>query len=188
MTNSEFYAAVSEAKNSYELTSAIKDYINECACEWWKALRPTEREAIILLDFNPSVVSSMMFFGTTPHYFASEYNFIKRALYHKSSELATTKSDDFRYNFNSQICSMVDLQHDGEAYENEALEIAQTVAETLDLSADAVCGLRALLATESGKVKQVRETLNKTAGEYRRNFLGAAMAYLKYHYKDIKGE
>lgn len=188
MTNSEFYTAVSETKNSNELTAIIKNYINECACEWWKALRPTEREAIILLDFNPSVVSSMMFFGTTPHYFARKYNIIKRALYYKSSELAATKSDDFRYNFNSQICGMVDLQHDGEAYQDEARETAKTIATTLGLSENATFDLCAFLANESGKVKQVRETLHKTASEYRRNFLGAAMVYLKYHHQDTMGE
>ena len=188
MTNNEFYTAVFEAKNSQELNTAIENYIIECARDWWKALRPTEREAIVLLDFNPSVVSSMLFFGTTPHCFADEYDTIKRVLYHKSADLAETKSDDFRHNFNSRMCGMVDLQHDGEAYQNEACETAQTIAATLGLSEGAAFDLRVLLTRESGKVKQVRETLHKTASEYRREFLGAAMTYLKYHYKDIMGE
>ena len=188
MTNNEFYTAVSEAKNSHELNAAIENYITECARSWWRALRPTEREAVILLDFNPSVVSSMMFFGTTPHCFANEYDIIRRALYYKSAELAETKSNDFRYNFNSRICDMVNLQQDGETYQNEAREVARTIAATLNLSKDATFDLLALLVNESGKVKQTRETLHETASEYRREFLRAAMAYLKYHYKEIMGE
>lgn len=188
MTNSEFYTAITEAQNSHELNTAIENYIYESARDWWKALRPAEREAIVLLDFNPSVVSSMLFFGTTPHGFVYDYDTIKNALYRKSANLAATKSDDFRYNFNSRICGMVDLQHDGEAYQNEACETAQAIAATLDLSEDATYDLRVLLARESGKVKQARENLHKTASDYRREFLGAAMTYLKYHYKDIMGE
>lgn len=188
MTNNEFYTAISEAKNSHELNAAIENYIIESAHDWWKALRPAERDAIILLDFNPSVVSSMMFFGTTPHGFVWDYDTIKSALYRKSANLAATKSDNFRYNFNSRICGMVDLQHAGEAYQNEARETAKTVAATLGLSGDATFDLCTLLARESGKVKQAHEYLRKTASEYRREFLGAAMTYLKYHYKDIMGE
>lgn len=188
MTNSEFYTAITEAQNSHELNAAIENYICESARDWWKALRPTERDAIVLLDFNPSVVSSMLFFGTTPHRFVDNYDIIKRALYHKSSNLATTKSDDFRYNFNSRICGMVDLQHDGMVYQNEAYETGKTLAATLGLSEDATFDLCALLGRESGKVKQARENLHKTTSDYRREFLGAAMTYLKYHYKDIMGE
>lgn len=188
MTNNEFYTAVSEAKNSHELNAAIENYIIRCARDWWKALCPTEREAIVLLNFNPSVVSSMLFFGTTPHCFADEYVIIKRALYSKSADLAATKNDDFRYNFNSQMCGMVDLQHDGMAYQNEASEAAQTIAATLGLSNNAAFDLRALLMRESGKVKQAREALHQTANEYRRKFLSVAMNHLKYHYKDIMGE
>lgn len=188
MTNNEFYTAVSEANNSHELNTAIENYIIGCARDWWKALRTTEREAIILLDFNPSVVSSMLFFGATPHCFADEYNTIKRALYHKSADLAATKSDDFRYNFNSRMCDMVGLQQDGEAYQNEACEAARTIAATLGLSNNAAFDLRALLMRESGKVKQARNSLHKTTNEYRRKFLGVAMNHLKYHYKDIMGE
>ena len=188
MTNNEFYTAVSEAKNSHELNTAIENYIIGCARDWWRALRPTEREAVVLLNFNPSVVSSMLFFGTTPHCFVDNYDTIKRALYHKSADLAATKSDDFRYNFNSRICGMVDLQHDGEAYQNEACETAQAIAATLDLSENATYNLRVLLAHESGKVKRTRDNLRKTTSDYRREFLGAAMTYLKCHYKDIMGE
>lgn len=188
MTNSEFYTAVSEAKNSNELNAAIKNYITECTRSWWKALRPTEREAVVLLDFNPSVVSSMMFFGTTQHCFANEYDIIKRALYYKSADLAETKSDDFRYNFSSRMCGMVGLQRAGEAYQNEAREAAQTVAATLGLSEKATFDLMTLLAHESGKVKRTRETLRETASKYRREFLSTAMTYLKYHHKDIMGE
>lgn len=188
MTNNEFYTAVSEAKNSHELNTAIENYIAECAHSWWRALRPAEREAVVLLDFNPSVVSSMMFFGTTQHCFANEYDIIRRALYYKSSDLAATKSDDFRYNFNSRICGMVDLQHAGEAYQNEAREAAQTIAATLGLSENATFDLMALLARESGKVKRTRESLRETTNKYRREFLRAAMTYLKYHHKNIMGE
>lgn len=188
MTHNEFYTAVSAAKNSPELDTTIENYIIECAREWWKALRPTEREAVVLLNFNPSVVSSMMFFGDTSHRFVDNYDTIKRALDHKSAELAATKSDDFRYHFNEWLCDMVNLRHDGMAYQNEACEAAQTIAATLGLSNDAAVALRNLLMRESGKVKRVRESLHKTASEYRREFLGAAMTYLKYHYKDIMGE
>lgn len=188
MTNNEFFTAVSEAKNSHELNAAIENYIIGCARDWWKALRPTEREAIVLLDFNPSVVSLMLFFGATPHCFVDEYNVIKRALYHKSADLAATKSDDFRYNFNSRLCDMVGLQQDGEAYQNEACEAAQTIAATLGLSNNAAADLRALLMRESGKVKQARDALHQTANEYCRKFLSVAMIHLKHHYKDIMGE
>lgn len=188
MANNEFYTAVAEAKNSHELNAAIENYIIDCARNWWKALRPAEREAVVLLDFNPSVVSSMLFFGTTPHGFVYDYDTIKNALYHKSANLAATKSDDFRYNFNSRICGMVDLQHDGEAYQNEAYETGKTLAATLGLSENATCDLCALLGRESGKVKRARENLRKTASDYRREFLSAAMTYLRYHYKDIMGE
>lgn len=188
MTNNEFYTAVSEAKNNTELSVAIESYIIASARDWWKALRPAEREAIVLLSFNPSVVSSMMFFGSTPHGFAWDYDTIKSALYRKSADLAATKSDDFRYNFNSWLCNMVDLQHDGEVCQNEARETAKTIAATLGLSDCAAFDLANLLACESGKVKQARKALKEAANEYRRAFLGAAMTYLKYHYKDIMGE
>lgn len=188
MTINEFYTTVSEAKNSRELNTAITNFINECACDWWKALRPTEREAIVLLGFNPSVVSSMMFFGATQGCFVREYDIVKRALYHKSAELAATKSDDFRYNFNSQICDMVDRQHDNEVCRDEVRRVAQTIAATLDLSTDAADDLCVLLTRESGKVKQVRESLHKATNDYRRRFLAMAMTYLKHHYKEILGE
>lgn len=188
MTNNEFYTAIAEAKNSHELNAAIENYICESARNWWKALRPTEREAVVLLNFNPSVVSSMMFFGSTPHGFVLDYDTIRRALYHKSATLAITKSDDFRYNFNSRMCGLVNLQRDVEIYQDEACETAQTIAATLDLSENATYNLRVLLARESGKVKQAQENLYKTTSDYRRKFLGAAMAYLKCHYKDTMGE
>lgn len=188
MTHNEFYTAVSAAKNSPELDTTIENYIIECAREWWKALRPTEREAVVLLNFNPSVVSSMMFFGDTPHRFVDNYDTIKRALYHKSAELAATKSDDFRYNFSEWICEMVDIQHAGETYQNEACETAQTITATLGLSGSAAFDLRVLLERESRKVKQARNALHKTASEYRHEFLRTAMNHLKYHYKDIMGE
>ena len=188
MTNNELYSAVSEAKNSHELNAAIENYICESARDWWKALRPTEREAIVLLDFNPSVVSSMMFFGDTPHGFVWDYGTIKSVLYHKSAILADAGSNDFRYNFNSRICGMVDLQHDGETFQEEARKTAKTIAATLGLSENATLDLCTFLARESGKVKRTRENLRKTTSEYRRKFLGAAMTYLKHHHQDIMGE
>lgn len=188
MTNHDFYTAIDEAQNSHELNAAIENYICESARDWWKALRPAERDAIVLLDFNPSVVSSMLFFGTTPHGFVWDYDTIKSALYRKSADLAATKSDDFRYNFNRQIRNMVDRQLEGVTYETEARKTAKTIATTLGLSDNAAFDLSNLLACESSKVKQARKALKETANEYRREFLGAAMTYLRYHYKDIMGE
>lgn len=188
MTHNEFYTAVSAAKNSPELDTTIENYIIECTREWWKALRPTEREAVVLLNFSPSVVSSMMFFGDTPHRFVDNYDTIKRALYRKSADLAATKSDDFRYHFNEWLCDMVNLQHDGMAYQDEACKAALTIAANLGLSNDAAVDLRDLLMRESGKVKQARKNLHKAASEYRHEFLRMAMNYLKYHYKEIMGE
>lgn len=59
----EFCNAIQSANDFRSLNSTVRGYLNQAAMQWWHGLRENEQKAIILLDFDPSVVTTMVFFG-----------------------------------------------------------------------------------------------------------------------------
>lgn len=81
--------AIATSINDTALHRNIKDYLHYAGKMWWESLTTAAKDAICLLDFDPSVVSSLMFFSRKGEYF-DDYLIIRDAI----SDLVNTIADE----------------------------------------------------------------------------------------------
>lgn len=176
-TYREFCNAIQSASDVRTFYTVIRNFLNGSAIEWWHSLPENERKAIILLDFNPAVVTTMVFFGRDWG-FGGCYHDVLEAILDKA-DLLTNEEElgDWDYDLRTIIC-YARMQAQAE---QEARAKAAAIAQEMDLAAG-YKALETLLVENSGTVRNNKKCKTEHAKDMRKAFLADALTYLRKNY------
>lgn len=181
------YYAYKETENvirntadSRALRSALRGFLCDSAMTWWNGLEENQRKAIILLDFNPAVVTTMVFFGERDWGFGCSYGDVLELILNKV-ELLAEEDDMAAWDFD--IRSLVNYARQQALAKQAAREKAAAVAQELGM-VTGVSNLEELLMQNSGDVCYNRKRKKELAKEMRKDFLSDALQYIARHYND----
>lgn len=172
--------AVRNTTDSRALRSALRGFLCESAMTWWRGLEENQRKAIVLLDFNPAVVTTMVFFGDCDWGFGGSYGDVLDLILDKAELLAKAEvQGKWDYDLSS-IIHYARMQAQAEqAARDKAMAVAQELGMVTGLSA-----LEDLLVENSGDVRNNRKHKKNLAKEMRKAFLSDALRYLEHHHND----
>ena len=181
------YYAYKETENvirnttdSRSLRAALRGFLCNSAMNWWNGLEENQRKAIILLDFNPAVVTTMVFFGERDWGFCGSYSDVLELILDKA-ELLAEEDDMAAWDFD--IRSIVLCARQQALAKQAAREKAAAVAQELGM-VTGVSNLEELLMQNSGDVCYNRKRKKELAKEMRKDFLSDALQYIARHYND----
>lgn len=172
--------AIRNTTDSRSLRSALRGFLCESAMTWWHGLEDNQRKAIILLDFDPSVVTTMVFFGERDWGFGGSYTDVLDLILDKAELLAKA---EIQGKWDYDISSIIHYARMQAQAEQAAREKAVAVAQELGM----VTGLSALedlLVENSGEVRNNRKHKKNLAKEMRKAFLSDALRYVELHHND----
>lgn len=184
-TYRDFISTIRSASDIDAFRSIIRSYLNNSAMEWWRNLQENERQAIVLLNFNPSVVTTMVFFNGYDWGFGGSYSDVLDAILEKADMLIDKEEElrDWDYNFRTIIsCARAQAQA-----EQEARAKAAVIAQEMNLAAG-YNTLETLLVENSGTVRNNKKYKMDYAKDMRKAFLEDALNYLRKNYNKEKGE
>lgn len=171
---------IRNATDSRSLCSALRSFLCDSAMIWWHGLKDNQRKAIILLDFDPSVVTTMVFFGERDWGFGGSYTDVLDLILDKAELLAKAEiQGEWDYDISS-IIHYARMQAQAEqAAREKAVAVAQELGMVTGLSA-----LEDLLVENSGEVRNNRKHKKNIAKEMRKAFLSDALHYVELHHND----
>ena len=175
----DFISTIRSTSDIRAFRSAIRGYLNDSAMQWWRGLRENERQAIILLDFDPSVVTTMVFFGRDWG-FGGGYHDVLDAILDKVDLLTNEEELD---NWDYDLRTITLYARAQAQAEQTAREKAMAVAQELGM-ATGLSTLEELLVENSGEVRNNRKCKKDRAKEMRKAFLSDALRYLEHHHND----
>lgn len=178
-TYNDFISAIRSASDIRAFRAAVRGYLNDSAMEWWHGLEDNERQAIILLDFNPSVVTTMVFFGRDWG-FGGGYTDIMEAILEKAELLA---NEEELSNWDSDLRVIIYCARAQAQAEKDARAKAAAIAQEMNLVAGCNA-LENLLIKNSGIVRDNKKRKMEYAKEMRKAFLADALYYLRKNYKN----
>ena len=174
-----FLTAARSTSNARAFRSALRNYLNESAAQWWRGLRDNERQAIILLDFDPSVVTTMAFFGRDWG-FGGSYTEIMEAILEKAELLANEEELD---GWDFDLRAIAGYAQAQAQAEQEARAKAAAISRELSMSTG-ISTLETLLMEHSGDVRNHKKWKTDYAKALRKDFLTDALNYLRDHHNE----
>lgn len=175
----ELTSVIRDANSSRLLRSALHGFLNDAAMTWWNGLEDNQRKAIILLDFDASVVTTMVFFGRDWG-FGGSYGDVLELILDKAELLAQEKDAD---PWDYELRCIIDCARQQKQYEEEARHKAAEIVRELGMETG-INTLEDLLVNNSGLVRAKKKRKEAYAKEMRKAILGDALLYLQKHYMD----
>jgi len=180
----DFISTIRSTSDIRAFRSAIRGYLNDSAMQWWRGLRENERQAIILLDFDPSVVTTMVFFGRDWG-FGGGYHDVLDAILDKVDLLANAEELG---NWDYDLRTIINYARAQAQAEQSARAKAAAIAQELSMSTG-ISTLETLLMEHSGDVLNHKKWKIDRVKEMRKAFLSDALSYLRKNYNnENKGE
>lgn len=181
----ELTSTIRNADSSRAFRSALRGYLNDAAMAWWNGLEDNQRKAIVLLDFDASVVTTMVFFGRDWG-FGGSYSDVLDLILDKAELLA--KEDTATWEpWDCELRSIIGCARQQMEREEEVRRTAAEIAYDLDMETG-VKALEDLLVNNSGLVRANKKRKEAYAKEMRKAFLNDALSYLQKHYNDNNEE
>lgn len=180
-TYKDFIATIRSTSDIHAFLSAVRGYLNDSAMRWWHGLQENERQAIILLDFNPSVVTTMVFFGRDWG-FGGGYTDVMEAILEKAELLVNEKELS---NWDSDFLSIIYHAREQARAEQDMRAKAAAIAQEMNLAAG-YNTLENLLVKNSGAVRKSKKRKVEDAKEMRKAILSDALNYLRKNYNTKK--
>jgi hypothetical protein len=177
----ELTSTIRNAESSRALRSALRGFLNNAAMTWWNELSDNQRQAIILLDFDASVVTTMVFFGRDWG-FGGSYGDVLELILDKAELLAQEDSTTWAP-WDCDLRCIIDRARLQMEYEEEARRKAAEIVRELGMETG-VKALEDLLVNNSGLVRFNKKRKEEYAKDMRKAFLGDALTYLQKHYND----
>lgn len=178
----EFFNSITSASNSSDFYSAIRNYLNDSALRWWHSLQENERQAIILLDFDPSVITTMTFFGGNPN-FSSNYLDVLNVILNKINLLVNEELNNWDYT----VSTIVNYAREQARTEQRMREKAIAITREMELTAG-LDELEALLIKNNKTVRDMKTCKKNKVKEMRKMFLANALYYLRENYNKEEDE
>ena len=177
--------AIREAKDSVSFNKIINQFLQDAAMNWWHGLEENQRQAIILLDFNRAVVTTMVFFSEHDWGFCGSYTDVLTLILEKAEELARSEHEQAGWHYDmDSLTQYVKLQFEAEqAARSKAAAIASELCMETGIST-----LENLLVSNSGIVRCRRKSKLEHVKEMRKELLHDVLNYLEKHYMDNEEE
>ena len=182
-TYRDFISAIRSTSDIRAFRAAIRGYLNDSAMQWWHGLQENERQAIILLNFDPSVVTTMVFFGRDWG-FGGGYHDVLDAILDKVDLLA---NEEELGNWDYDLRTIIHYARAQAQAEQDARAKAVAIAKEMELAAG-YNALETLLVENSGSVRDSKKCKTQHARDMRKAFLADALVYLRKNYNKSEGE
>ena len=179
-----FISAIRSASNTRAFRSTVNNYLNDAIMQWWNGLQDKTRQAIILLDFEPSVVTTMAFFSHGWG-FNDDYANVMRAILEKADLLAKENPSALE-SWDCEFCHVINSARQQMECEEKARRTATKVVRDLNMETTNIEALENLLVNKSGLVIANKKQKKEYAKEMRKAFLHDALSYLRKNYKNEK--
>lgn len=179
-----FTSAIRSTPDIYAFRLAVLNYLSDSVMRWWHHLSENERKAIILLDFDPSVVTTMAFFSHGDG-FGGGYHEVLDAILDKADMLA---DEELIGDWGNSLRAIISYAREQARAEQEARVKAAVIAQEMELAAG-YNALETLLVENSGAVRNNKKRKMEYAKDMRKVFLVEALDYLRENYNNKeKGE
>lgn len=175
----ELTSTIRNAESSRILRSALRGFLNDAAMTWWNGLEDNQRKAIVLLDFDASVVTTMVFFGRDWG-FGGSYSDVLDLILDKAELLTQEENAD---SWDYELRCIIDCARKQMRYEEEARHKAAEIADEFNMETG-IGALEDLLVNNSGLVRASKKQKEAYAKEMRKAFLNDALRYLESHHDD----
>lgn len=175
----ELTSTIRNADSSRAFRSALHGYLNDAAMTWWNGLKDNQRKAIVLLDFDASVVTTMVFFGGDWG-FGGSYGDVLELILDKAELLTQEENSD---PWDCELRCIIDCARQQMKYEEEARHKAAEIVRDLCMETG-VGALEDLLVNNSGIVRASKRRKEAYAKEMRKAFLSDALRYVELHHND----
>lgn len=182
-TYRDFVSTIRSTPDIYAFRLAVLNYLSDSVMQWWRNLQENERQAIILLDFDPSVVTTMAFFSHGRG-FGGGYDDVLNAILYKAALL---DEEEQQGDWSNSFRTIIDYAHAQAQAEQEARTKAAAIAQEMNLAAG-YNTLETLLVENSGTVRNNKKLKMESAKNMRKAFLEDALNYLRKNYNKEKGE
>lgn len=179
----DLISAIRSAPDANAFCSAVNNYLNNAIMQWWSGLQDKTRQAVVLLDFEPSVVTTMAFFSHGWG-FNDDYTNVMRAILEKADSLAKENPSAFK-SWDCELRPVINCARQQMEREEEARRAAAEIARNLDMETS-IKALEDLLVNKSGLVIANKKRKEEYAKEMRKAFLHDALNYLRNNYKNEK--
>ena len=185
-TYRNFVSTIRSTSNIYAFRLAVLNYLSDSVMRGWRdKLLENERKAIILLDFDPSVVTTMAFFSHGDG-FGGGYHEVLNAILDKAGILAD-EEQLVGGDWDNSLRTIIYYARAQAQAEQEARVKAAAIAREMELTAG-YNTLETLLVENSGSVRNNKKLKMENAKNMRKAFLEDALNYLRKNYNKEKGE
>lgn len=182
-TYRNFVSTIRSTSNIHAFRLAVLNYLSDSVMRWWHHLPENERKAIILLNFDPSVVTTMAFFSHGDG-FGGGYHEVLDAILDKADMLA---DEELIGDWGNSLRTIIYYAREQAQAEQAARVKAAAIAREMDLAAG-YNALETLLVENSGTVRNNKKLKMESAKNMRKAFLEDALNYLRKNYNKEKGE
>ena len=183
ISHPDFISAIYSAPDARTFCSAVNNYLNNAIMQWWSSLQDKTRQAIILLDFEPSVVTTMAFFSHGWG-FNGDYTNVMRAIIEKADSLAKENPSSLE-SWDCELRPVINSARLQMEREEEVRHAAVEIARNLNMEIS-IEALGDFLVNKSGLVIADKKRKEEYAKEMRKAFLHDALSYLRKNYKNEK--
>lgn len=167
------------AANDYStFAKAVRDYMKEIALNWFNRLEEKERKALIMLDFDSSITTTMMFFNSQAY--LAGYDDVLEAILSKAEQIA--EQNEFNFSGDDGFMREIAWQAKWQAKkEQEAHDYAIKIAAEMDMHTG-VDALESLLKKNSGGVCFYKHAKYSSSRDLRKVFLRDILECLRKDY------
>ena len=168
------------ATNDYStFAKIVRDFMKDAAYSWLDALEEKERNALVMLEFDPAIATTMMFFRKDIHLFSDRYMDVLEAILTKAEQMADRDKHNMLGIGNMQEIAWNAMRQFEE--EKKTRDYAAKIAAELNMKTG-IHDLENVLVRNSGNVRYYRHAKYASSRDLRKLFLHDILDYLRANY------
>ena len=168
------------ATNDYStFAKIIRDFMKDAAYSWFSTLEEKERNALVMLEFDPAVATTMMFFRKDTHLFSDRYMDVLEAILTKAEQMADRDKHNMLGIGNMQEIAWNAMRQYEE--EKKTRDYAAKIAAELDMKTG-IRDLENVLVRNNGNVRYYKHAKYASSRDLRKLFLHDILDYLRANY------
>lgn len=168
------------ATNDYStFAKIIRDFMKEAAYNWFSALDEKEQKALVMLEFDPAVATTLMFFRQDTHIFSDRYMDVLEAILTKAEQMADQDKLDVMGLSHMRSIAFNAMCQSKE--ERRMRDYATKIAAELSMETG-IHDLENILVRNSGNVRYYKQAKYASSRDLRKVFLHDILDYLRANY------
>lgn len=168
------------ATNDYStFAKIIRDFMKEAAYNWFSALDEKEQKALVMLEFDPAVATTLMFFRQDTHIFSDRYMDVLEAILTKAEQMADQDRLDIMGFGDMRVIAFNAMRQSKE--EDRIRDYAAKITAELSMETG-IHDLENILVRNSGNVRYYKKVKYTSSRDLRKVFLHDILDYLRANY------